>query len=45
MSETQPAEIKKIVLAFEGKELELSLESAKKLKELLNELFPNITYI
>jgi hypothetical protein len=32
-------EIKKIVIELEGKELNLTVESAKKLKELLNELF------
>ena len=32
-------EIKKIVIELEGKELNLTVESAKKLKELLNDLF------
>jgi len=33
------AEIKKVVLQLDDKEIELSVEQAKKLKSLLNELF------
>ena len=36
---SEKTEIKKIVIELEGKELNLTVESAKKLKELLNELF------
>lgn len=39
----EKTEVKKIVLTIEGKEIVISLEGAKKLKKVLNELF-TVTY-